>query len=153
MNKRNSEPDIWQEGKHSNNHCGVLLSWKDHEKNTLQRGRTVKCIQIKPPKDPKPPQDPKPPKDPKPLQDPKPPEDPKLPEPHRCTCCEKCRQGPCCHHFCMPTVPPYFHVPCRWSECDLWGDGCCSCRSRGYYVCRSLYVYEEYYYPPTCRIM
>jgi len=116
-------------------------------------GRTIKCIQIKPPKDPKPPQDPKPPKDPKPPQDPKPPEDPKLPEPHRCTCCEKCRRGPCCHHFCMPTVPPYCHVPCRRSECDMWGDGCCSCRSRGYYVCRSLYVYEEYYYPPTCRIM
>ncbi|XP_061964307.1 uncharacterized protein LOC133688732 [Populus nigra] len=34
-----------------------------------------------------------------------------------------------CNHFCMPTPPPY----CRWSECDLWGDGCCSCRSA--YVC------------------
>jgi hypothetical protein len=27
MNNRNPEPDIWQEGKHSDNHCGGLLSW------------------------------------------------------------------------------------------------------------------------------
>ena len=100
-------------------------------------GRTVKCVEIKPP--PKEKQEKKPEKKvPETKQEPKP-----------CTCCEKCRRGPCCHHFCMPTVPPYCHVP---SECDKWGDGCCSCRSRGYYVCRSAYVCEEYY-PPTCTIM
>ncbi|XP_011004525.1 PREDICTED: uncharacterized protein LOC105110998 isoform X2 [Populus euphratica] len=70
-----------------------------------------------------------------------------------CTCCEKCRRGPCCFHFCMLTVPPYCYVPCRMSECDVWGDGCCSCRSRGYYVCRSAYVYEEYYTSAPCTIM
>ncbi|RQO91178.1 hypothetical protein POPTR_006G020000v4 [Populus trichocarpa] len=44
-----------------------------------------------------------------------------------------------CNHFCMPTPPAYCYVPCRWSECDIWGDGCCSCRS----VCRSAYVCED----------
>ncbi|KAL9361170.1 hypothetical protein Peur_043955 [Populus x canadensis] len=44
-----------------------------------------------------------------------------------------------CNHFCMPTVSPYCPVPCRRSECDIWGDGCCSCRS----VCRSAYVCED----------
>jgi hypothetical protein len=53
----------------------------------------------------------------------------------------------------MPTVPAYCDVPCRRSECDIWGDGCCSCRSRGYYVCRSAYVYEDYYPSAPCTIM
>ncbi|XP_061963402.1 protein PYRICULARIA ORYZAE RESISTANCE 21-like isoform X3 [Populus nigra] len=107
-------------------------------------GEAVKCIEIKLPPTP-PPSPPPPPPTP-------PPSPPPTPPPCTCTCCEKCRRGPCCHHFCMPTVPPYCHVPCRRAVCDIWEDGCCSCRSRGYYVCRSLYVYEEYY-SPTCKIM
>ncbi|KAJ6912356.1 protein PYRICULARIA ORYZAE RESISTANCE 21-like isoform X1 [Populus alba x Populus x berolinensis] len=91
---------------------------------------------------------PPPPKSTPPLS---PPQSPK-PEPPPCKCCEKCRRGPCCNYFCMPIVPPYCYAPCRRSECDIWGDGCCSCRSRGYSVCRSVYVYEEYY-TSTCKIM
>ncbi|KAI5583471.1 hypothetical protein POPTR_006G019600v4 [Populus trichocarpa] len=66
-------------------------------------GRTVKCVEIKPP--------------PKPKPEPKP--EPK-PKPEPCPCCEKCRRGPCCHHYCMPTVPPYCPVPCRRAVCDIW---------------------------------
>jgi hypothetical protein len=53
----------------------------------------------------------------------------------------------------MPTVPPYCPVPCRRAVCDIWEDGCCSCRSRGYYLCRSAYVCEEYYPSAPCTIM
>eukprot|EP00258_Populus_trichocarpa_P043569 XP_024459588.1 protein PYRICULARIA ORYZAE RESISTANCE 21 isoform X7 [Populus trichocarpa] len=107
-------------------------------------GRTVKCVEIKPPPKEKPEPKPKP----KPEKEPEP-----KPKPKPCTCCDKCRRGPCCHHFCTPTVPAYCYVPCRRSECDIWGDGCCSCRSRGYYVCRSAYVYEDYYPSAPCTIM
>ncbi|XP_011004523.1 PREDICTED: sperm mitochondrial-associated cysteine-rich protein-like [Populus euphratica] len=75
-------------------------------------GKAVKCIEIPPPTPP-----PSPPR----CQCPPPPTPP-------CTCCGKCRRGPCCFHFCMLTVPPYCYVPCRMSVCDVWGDGCCSCR-------------------------
>eukprot|EP00258_Populus_trichocarpa_P043566 XP_024459585.1 protein PYRICULARIA ORYZAE RESISTANCE 21 isoform X3 [Populus trichocarpa] len=120
-------------------------------------GRTVKCVEIKPP--PKEKQEKKPEKkkpEAKPEEKPEP--KPKLekepePKPKPCTCCEKCRRGPCCHHFCMPTVPPYCPVPCRRAVCDIWEDGCCSCRSRGYYVCRSAYVCEEYYPSAPCTVM
>ncbi|XP_061964273.1 protein PYRICULARIA ORYZAE RESISTANCE 21-like isoform X3 [Populus nigra] len=122
-------------------------------------GRTVKCVKIPPPPPTPPTTTPpaSPPtvicvKIPPPVICVKIPPPPTTPPPCTCTCCEKCRRGPCCHHFCTPTVPPYCPVPCRRAVCDIWEDGCCSCRSRGYSVCRSLYVYEEYY-PPTCKIM
>nr|XP_034919883.1 protein PYRICULARIA ORYZAE RESISTANCE 21-like isoform X1 [Populus alba] len=122
-------------------------------------GKAVKCIEIPPPP-PSPPKSTPPPPKSTPLPSPpppkstpplSPPQSPK-PEPPPCKCCEKCRRGPCCNYFCMPIVPPYCYAPCRRSECDIWGDGCCSCRSRGYSVCRSVYVYEEYY-TSTCKIM
>ncbi|XP_011010374.1 PREDICTED: uncharacterized protein LOC105115227 [Populus euphratica] len=112
-------------------------------------GRTVKCVEILKEK-PEPKQEKK--KEPEPEKK-KEPEPEKKKEPEPCTCCEKCRQGPCCHHFCIPTVPPYCPVPCRRAVCDIWEDGCCSCRSRGYYLCRSAYVCEEYYPSAPCTIM
>ncbi|KAL9398089.1 hypothetical protein Peur_007050 [Populus x canadensis] len=115
-------------------------------------GPTVKCVEIPPPPPPSK-EKPKPETKKEEKTETKPGKEEKKPEPKPCTCCEKCRRGPCCHHFCMVTPPAYCYVPCRWSECDVWGDGCCSCRSRGYYVCRSAYVCEEYYPSAPCTIM
>ncbi|KAJ6992035.1 hypothetical protein NC653_015400 [Populus alba x Populus x berolinensis] len=148
---RRSECDIWGDGCCSCRSRGYYVC------------RSVCVCEDYPPKSTPPPSPPKstppppkstplpsppPPKSTPPLS---PPQSPK-PEPPPCKCCEKCRRGPCCNYFCMPIVPPYCYAPCRRSECDIWGDGCCSCRSRGYSVCRSVYVYEEYY-TSTCKIM
>ncbi|KAJ6921585.1 hypothetical protein NC652_015489 [Populus alba x Populus x berolinensis] len=115
-------------------------------------GECVKCIEIikPPPKDDPPKPQPQPQPKPPPKTQPK--QHNECPTPRR-TCCAECSQGisggPCYQDFCRPTRP--CNVPCGRPVCDIWAVGGCSCRSRGYYVCRCEYFYEDY--SPACKIM
>ncbi|CAK7323318.1 unnamed protein product [Dovyalis caffra] len=112
-------------------------------------GEAVKCIQIKVPEKPPVPTADKKHTPGKPDKTPSP--EPVTGHPARIylkACCSECYQGfgggPCYHGHGRPT-PQCYGRPVYGS----WGGGSCSCRSRGYYVCRCEYVCEN----DPCTIM
>ncbi|CAK7323315.1 unnamed protein product [Dovyalis caffra] len=132
---------------------------KIKKKICCKGGEAVKGIEIKVPKPNPVPVPAAPVPAPKPDPKPNPVPAPPAPKPvagfppvpdHPRTCCSECYQGfgggPCYHGYGRPT--PQCYEPYGRPVYDSWG---CSCRSRGYYVCRCEYVCEND--PSSCTIM